>query len=85
MNIKNKIASKRLGHTGPEKIKNTPKNVCVVDCDEINNIYDFPKGHTYFLPSKKYKINHVLEHIFSILDTGRFDQDKKIRNIIINK
>lgn len=47
-NLKNKVASRRLGHTGPENMELTPKNVYVVDCDDVNNEYDNPKGHSYF-------------------------------------
>ena len=47
-NLKNKIASRRLGHTGPEDMNKVPKNVYSVDCDDVNTIYDKPKGHSYF-------------------------------------
>ena len=38
-NLKNKIASRRLGHTGPEDMHLTPANVYSVDCDDVNNAY----------------------------------------------
>lgn len=85
INLKHNIASRRLGHTGPEQFENVPKNVYSVDCDEINNIYDFSKGHSYFIPKNEYKDNSVLDHIYYMLDTGRFDQNSEIRSLILNK
>ena len=35
-NLKNHIASRRLGHTGPEDMVLTPSNVYSVDCDDVN-------------------------------------------------
>lgn len=48
-NLRNGIASRRLGHTGPEDMARAPKNVYGIDCDRVNNQYDFPKGHTLSL------------------------------------
>lgn len=45
-NRKNKIASRRLGHTGPENMDLTPANLYAVDCDDLNTTYDTPKGHS---------------------------------------
>jgi esterase/lipase superfamily enzyme len=86
-NLKNKIASRRLGHSGPENMDLTPRNVYIVDCDEINNIYDFPKGHSYFRSGKiKGEPGLVFEHIFSCLQTGRvFPEDEVRRSIIIRE
>ena len=47
-NVANQIASRRLGHTGPEDIRLTPRNVHQVDCDDVNSVYDSIVGHTYF-------------------------------------
>jgi esterase/lipase superfamily enzyme len=52
-NLKNNIASRRLGHTGPENMEKTPRNVYRVDCDDVNNLYDKPKGHSYFRSGEK--------------------------------
>ncbi len=41
--------SRRLGHTGPENMELVPKNVYSIDCDNFNNRYDPPVGHSYFL------------------------------------
>lgn len=71
-NLKNKIASRRLGHTGPENLGLTPTNVYAVDCDDVNTAYDMPKGHSYFrsgtVPGEPGK---VFEHIWGTLMTGR--------------
>ncbi|WP_350333542.1 alpha/beta hydrolase [Coralliovum pocilloporae] len=84
-NLKNKIASRRLGHTGPEDIDKTPKNVYQVDCDDINTLYDTPKGHSYFRSGrKKGQPGVVFDHIFSCLLTGRVvPEDKAQRSTIL--
>ena len=68
-NLKNRIASRRLGHTGPENISKTPKNVWSVDCDEINNLVD-PKGHSYFL-GENGKPCRVIKHMAATIRSGR--------------
>lgn len=86
-NLKNKIASRRLGHTGPENIEQTPHNVYVVDCDDVNTAYDNPIGHTYFLGGKtKGKPGLVFEHLYSCLKSGRaFPEDELRRSTIIRE
>ncbi|MDX7857969.1 alpha/beta hydrolase [Aeromonas caviae] len=86
-NLKNKIASRRLGHTGPENMEMTPKNVYVVDCDDVNNVYDNPKGHSYYLGDKiKGVPGLVFEHIYGCLKTGRvFPEDEQRRSTIIRE
>ncbi|WP_372740949.1 alpha/beta hydrolase [Neptunomonas sp.] len=85
-NLKNKIASRRLGHTGPEKMDETPRNVYSVDCDDVNNRYDKPKGHSYFRSgTKKGSAGKVFKHIFSCLLTGRvYPDDEDRRTSILN-
>ena len=39
-NLKNKVASRRLGHTGPENMDKTQSNVYAIDCDNFDNRYD---------------------------------------------
>ncbi len=78
-NLKNKVASRRLGHTGPEDMKKTQSNVYAIDCDNINNRYDSPKGHSYFLNDEHDNIGIVFEHMFNSIKTGRVDVDD-IRN-----
>lgn len=86
-NLKNKIASRRLGHSGPENMDLTPKNVYVVDCDDVNNAYDMPKGHSYFRSGrKKGKPGLVFEHIYGCLKTGRvFPEEQERRTTIIRE
>ena len=84
-NLKNKIASRRLGHSGPEDMSKTPHNVYRVDCDDVNNRYDSPKGHTYFTSgTRRGTSGKVFEHIFSCMLAGRvFPQDEHQRSTII--
>ncbi len=77
-NLKNKVASRRLGHTGPEDMKKTQSNVYAIDCDNFNNKYDKPKGHSYFLEDEKGNIGDVFEHIFNSIKTGRVKVDDEI-------
>ena len=84
-NLRNKIASRRLGHTGPENMDKTPKNVYRVDCDDVNNLYDKPKGHSYFRSGiRKNSPGEVFNHIFSCLISGRvYPEDENRRSSII--
>lgn len=84
-NLKNKIASRRLGHTGPENMALTPTNVYAVDCDDVNTAYDTPKGHSYFRSGKKPgEPGKVFEHIWQTIMTGRvFPDDEHRRTSII--
>ena len=85
-NLKNKIASKRLGHSGPEDMNLSPGNVYRVDCDDVNNKYDL-KGHTYFrMDQKTGKAGVVFKHIYSCLVTGRvFPDDENRRSSILKE
>ncbi len=83
-NLKNKIASRRLGHSGPENMELTPHNVYIVDCDDVNNIYDFPKGHSYFRSGRTPgRPGVVFDHIFDCLSTGRVASDDPLRRSTI--
>lgn len=86
-NLKNRVASRRLGHTGPEAMAATPANVYSVDCDDVNNVYDNPKGHSYFREGRtKGKPGLVFDHIFACLLSGRvFPQDEFRRTTIIRE
>ena len=85
-NLKNKIASRRLGHSGPENMDLVPKNVYTVDCDDVNNAYD-PKGHSYFRSGRtKGQPGLVFDHIFQCLKSGRvFPADEARRSTIIRE
>lgn len=67
-NIRNGIASRRLGHTGVENPNKAPKNILQYDCDSYNSDAD-PLGHTYFLNTS------FIEQCLDIINLGL---DKKI-------
>ncbi len=83
-NLKNKIASRRLGHTGPEDMAKVPDNVYTIDCDNFNNKYDMPMGHAYFLDDKSGKPGAVFEHLFKTIKSGRVEvsDDVKRKHIL---
>ncbi|MDN5869783.1 MAG: alpha/beta hydrolase [Nitrococcus sp.] len=84
-NARNQIASRRLGHTGPEDMEKTPKNVYAVDCDDVNTDYDKPNGHTYFLSGRKQgEPGVVFQHLFNSLRSGRvFPEDESRRATVL--
>lgn len=83
-NLKNKIASRRLGHTGPEDMSKVRKNVYAIDCDNFNNRYDTPLGHTYFLHDDQGGPGKVFSHIAATLKHGRvFPHDPDRRTDIL--
>ena len=84
-NLKNAEASRRLGHSGPEDMDLTPKNVYAIDCDDVNTKYDFPKGHSYFRSGKKKgEPGVVFNHIFDTLQKGRvFPKDENRKSSIL--
>lgn len=83
-NLKNKVASRRLGHTGPENMKKVQSNVYAIDCDNFNNKYDSPKGHSYFLNDENDNIGKVFEHMLNTIKSGRvLVEDKENRKHIL--
>ncbi|MBI3773388.1 MAG: alpha/beta hydrolase [Gammaproteobacteria bacterium] len=84
-NLKNKVASRRLGHTGPEDMDNTPRNVYAIDCDDFNNQYDMPTGHSYFLTDDKGQPGAVFQHILKCIQLGRVFPDDENRRMSILK
>lgn len=83
-NVRNGEASRRLGHTGPEDMDLTPKNVFAIDCDDVNLLYDPPKGHSYFRSGdKKGQPGVVFNHIFRTLVLGRAFPDDQTRKSTI--
>ncbi|QJR81098.1 alpha/beta hydrolase [Alteromonas pelagimontana] len=72
-NLKNKVASRRLGHTGPENMSKVQSNVYAIDCDDINNLYDNPKGHLYFLNAHDGEPGAVFDHMLKAIKTGRVE------------
>jgi len=84
-NLKNKIASRRLGHTGPEDINKVPKNVYAIDCDDFNKDYD-RKGHTYFIDTLNNQPGILFDFICGCVKNGRVDiPDNEPRKIILKK
>lgn len=85
-NLKNKVASRRLGHSGPENMDKVPRNVYAIDCDDFNNSYDFPKGHTYFRAGRdKQKPGVLFDHLFACIASGRvFPADEHQRTAILH-
>lgn len=69
------VASRRLGHSGPENMEKVATNVYAVDCDEVNTDYDSPKGHSYFLKGTDSKPGKVFQHMCHALRTGRVLMD----------
>lgn len=79
-NLRNAEASRRLGHTGPEDMDRTPNNVYAIDCDDVNTLYDPPKGHSYFRSgTKKGEPGVVFDHIFNTMLTGRVFPNDEFR------
>ena len=77
-NLKNKIASRRLGHTGPEDMDRVQSNVYAIDCDNLNSGYDFPQGHAYFLNDGNGNAGDVFNHMFDTIKTGRVKVDNTV-------
>lgn len=77
------IASKRLGHTGPENIEKCKKNIYSIDCDDINSEYSEGKnrllGHNYLENSS------FFNHVFNCIRTGRVETEDDIRRTLILK
>ncbi|MCZ6617501.1 MAG: alpha/beta hydrolase [Gammaproteobacteria bacterium] len=83
-NLKNRIASRRLGHTGPEDMRLVPDNVYAVDCDNFNIRYDTPKGHTYFREDENNDTGVVFRHISACIDSGRVEDADSNRRLTLN-
>jgi hypothetical protein len=74
-NVGNMIASRRLGHTGPERIDRVGNNVFAVDCDDFNTLYDPPVGHGYFGRDPQGNSGQLFNHIWQTIQTGRVPMD----------
>lgn len=77
-NVAKRVVSRRLGHSGPENPELTPRNVYSIDCDEFNNTYDCPKGHSYFLKDDEGQPGLVFLHMLKAMQTGRVEVDDKV-------
>ncbi len=65
------ITARRLGHTGPERIVNVPRNVFALDCADFNNVYDNPIGHGYFLTDPSGNPGLLFDHMWECIVRGR--------------
>ncbi|GJL79512.1 MAG: hypothetical protein NPINA01_25010 [Nitrospinaceae bacterium] len=83
-NLKNKVASRRLGHSGPENLELIPRNVFSIDCDDVNTKYDRLKGHSYFLDDGKDKPGKVFNHIYHSIKTGRVEVENPVKRTHIS-
>ncbi len=85
-NSANQIASRRLGHTGPEHIDKVSKNVYALDCDDFNDKYDPMTGHGYFASDDEGNPGIVFDHIWSCIKTGRVPiSPPDVRSAILKK
>lgn len=84
VNLANGIASRRLGHTGPEGMAVMPSNVYAIDCDDVNTILDPECGHAYFLSGTRAGVpGPVFEHIFQAILSGRVFPDDPLRRMAL--
>ena len=83
VNIKHHEWGRRLGSTGPEDMNKVPKNVYEVDCDNFNNKFDPPKGHTYFLDEDVNldRVSPIINHVATALKTGRIDPSNRSQRL----
>jgi esterase/lipase superfamily enzyme len=70
------IASRRLGHTGPENMNKVNKNVYALDCDNFNTDYDWPNGHHYFTTDPSGNPGLLFDHMWRCIETGRVPIDR---------
>jgi len=82
-NLKNKVVSRRLGHSGPENPEKVGPNVYSVDCDDFNNSYDTPTGHAYFLEDADGKPGSVFKHMYQSMKTGRVLCDEETNSLVL--
>ena len=84
-NLKSKIVSRRLGHTGPEDMSKVARNVYAIDCDDFNNTVDSPAGHSYFLTDANGQPSPVFYHLLRSIRTGRVHADPSTRSMILTQ
>ena len=82
-NLASGTVSRRLGMTGPEELDAAPRNVYEVDCDNFNNTFDPPKGHSYFLDGPDGETSPVLVHMMDAIQTGRVQPDD--RHVVLER
>lgn len=70
-NLKNKVASRRLGHSGPQNLYLKPRNIFSIDCDDVNTKYDKLKGYSNYLYNGNKKPGQVFKHIYNSIKSRR--------------
>lgn len=65
------IASRRLGHTGPEHMDKVNKNVFSLDCDDFNTDHDPPTGHGYFARDGQGNAGILFNHMWRCIESAR--------------
>jgi esterase/lipase superfamily enzyme len=77
--------SRRLGHTGPQKIDRVSNNVYAFDCSDFNNDYQDRLGHTYFDRDRNNSPGLLFDHMSQCIATGRIPLENiAIRQQILN-
>lgn len=69
-NLKNRVLTRRLGHTGPERMERMRRNVFAIDCASFNNSYD-RLGHSYYSLDRSGEPGLALRHMVGAMRTGR--------------
>ena len=82
-NLRHKIVSRRLGHSGPEEMSRVAKNVYAVDCDDVNRRFDPLVGHAYFLNDRDGDTSPVFAHLWHALTSGRVDVEQGSRTKVL--
>jgi esterase/lipase superfamily enzyme len=71
------IASRRMGHTGPEHMDKVNKNVYALDCNDFNTEYDPPTGHGYFAKDGDGNAGILFDHMWKCIETGRVPMEAR--------
>jgi esterase/lipase superfamily enzyme len=64
------MASRRLGHFGPDNMTKVKQNVYALDCDSFNTEYDPGVGHQYFTVDRQGQPGRGFNHIWRCIETG---------------
>ena len=84
INLRNLIASRRLGQHGPENFDAVPNNVYAFDCGDFNNKLD-PAGHGYFAGDGNGNPGLVLRHMHASIQQGRILIPSNQRDVILDE
>jgi hypothetical protein len=86
-NLQNRIVPRRHGHSSPEEMERTPRNMFQADRDHIDTANDIPLGHNYSrYGCKSGQPGKVFNHIFQFIALGRvFPEAPHQRTFILNR